>query len=283
MKLKLLYPCDYFNHKEVDEAYAQEMTIAKSLGFDCLLFNYDEFIETKKINLSAVKRCDTIYRGWMLNGEDYYSFNNLLYLKGYILINSDEMYLACHHFNRVYPYLVDTINTPKTIKYYPNINLKEHFTDYFIMKDNVKSVKGTDFPDKISVDIDADEFLKLIDKFVEYRGKLYTGEIILKQYVDLKRYGNATNEWRVFYYYGQVLTTSANSNQPNGVPRVLDTIVNSILDIKPIRSKFFTADFAETESGDWILIETGDGQVSGLSPNQNIVEFYSKIMNFKRD
>ncbi|MEK3873410.1 MULTISPECIES: ATP-grasp domain-containing protein [unclassified Paenibacillus] len=33
---------------------------------------------------------------------------------------------------------------------------------------------------------------------------------------------------------------------------------------KQIRSNFFTMDIAKTEAGGWIVIEVGDGQVSGL-------------------
>jgi hypothetical protein len=159
------------------------------------------------------------------------------------------------------------------------LEIKNHFTDYFIMKDNVKSVKGSDFPDKISVDISEGEFNELVDKFKEFRGDLYTGEIILKQYEPLKRYADTTNEWRAFYFLDRVLTVSKNSNQPDTAPCVPDElVVNDFL--TDMDSLFYTIDFAETEDGKWIVIETGDGQVSGLSPNQNILEFYTKIQNY---
>ncbi len=158
-------------------------------------------------------------------------------------------------------------------------DIKQHFKDYFIMKDNVKSVKGTDFPEKISVNIDMDELTKLSEKFKEHRGPLYTGEIILKQYVPLKRYANSTNEWRVFYFLDRILTVSKNSNQPDIAPCVPDELINNKI-LMNMHSMFYTVDFAETEDGKWIVIETGDGQVSGLCPNQNILEFYTKIQNY---
>lgn len=48
MILKLLFPCDYFDKSAPDSAYSEEYTIVKSIGFDIVLFDYDEFLETKK-------------------------------------------------------------------------------------------------------------------------------------------------------------------------------------------------------------------------------------------
>jgi len=295
MLLKLLFPSDYFDKSAPDEAYKEEYAIAKSLGFGCLLFDYDEFIETKSINLKNVDDDGMLlYRGWMLKLQDYSTLYDLLSDEGYLLLNSAWLYEIYHHFNDIYSQLEGKIDTPKiiTIKkiddeysffnsdigYLP-LNVKEHFKDYFIMKDNVKSVKGSDFPDKISVDISDEEFTKLVEKFIQLRGGLYTGEIVLKQYENLKKYGNTTNEWRVFYFLGKVMTVNRNSNQSDNAPRVPDCMVNNEA-ITNESSFIYTADFAETEDGRWILIETGDGQVSGLSPNQNILEFYTKIQNY---
>ena len=42
-------------------------------------------------------------------------------------------------------------------------------------------------------------------------------------------------------------------------------------------SNYYTVDFAELSNGDWIVIETGDGQVSGLSPNQYPFKYYDDM------
>ena len=42
-------------------------------------------------------------------------------------------------------------------------------------------------------------------------------------------------------------------------------------------SPFYTVDFAEKQNDDWIIVETGDGQVSGLTEALNPEEFYRKI------
>lgn len=50
-----------------------------------------------------------------------------------------------------------------------------------------------------------------------------------------------------------------------------------IMKVPKIKSNFYTVDFAQLSSGEWIVIETGDGQVSVLSPNQFIFKYYEEI------
>ena len=44
-----------------------------------------------------------------------------------------------------------------------------------------------------------------------------------------------------------------------------------------VKSQFFSMDIAKTKTGDWIIIELGDGQVAGLSDNIDKTLFYSKL------
>lgn len=42
-------------------------------------------------------------------------------------------------------------------------------------------------------------------------------------------------------------------------------------------SPFYTVDFAELADGSWKILEAGDGQVSGLSDNQNARAFFRAL------
>jgi len=46
---------------------------------------------------------------------------------------------------------------------------------------------------------------------------------------------------------------------------------------KGIESRFFTMDIAKTASGEWTIIEIGDGQVSGLPSHADMEHFYQSI------
>ena len=42
-------------------------------------------------------------------------------------------------------------------------------------------------------------------------------------------------------------------------------------------SPFFTLDFAQLEGDSWIIIESGDGQVSGITDSSQIELFYKLL------
>ncbi|HVF84662.1 MAG TPA: ATP-grasp domain-containing protein, partial [Abditibacteriaceae bacterium] len=44
-----------------------------------------------------------------------------------------------------------------------------------------------------------------------------------------------------------------------------------------IRSNFFSMDVAQTRSGEWIVIELGDGQVAGLPSPKDVEPFYKRL------
>ena len=60
-----------------------------------------------------------------------------------------------------------------------------------MVKDYVKSVKGTSFPRYFDHTIDQDAFNQWMEVFYQYRGDLLTGGICIKEYLDLKNMGTA--------------------------------------------------------------------------------------------
>ena len=142
-----------------------------------------------------------------------------------------------------------------------------------IVKDFVKSEKNTDFPTYLDIkQMNNDELNVLIRKFVEMRDDLFTGGIVLKEFVNLKRYEGKTNEWRAFYLEGHLLSLSRNSGQSADVPSVPDHLLS-----KYTMPGFYTVDFSELDDGTWTIIECGDGQVSGLPETLSAKEFYLNI------
>ncbi len=146
--------------------------------------------------------------------------------------------------------------------------------DAFMMKDFVKSVKQTGFPQRIETPLTQDECDELTEEFIRLRGDLYTGGIVCKQYVELKKYAMRTNEWRGFYLGGRLLTLSGNSMQPPTCPKPADDLVARM---EGFASPFYTVDFGELEDGTWTVLETGDGQVSGLATEITPEAFYATL------
>lgn len=280
MKITILYPCSYFDIKKPDEDYEYEYHEAVHFPeFQMIFYHYDDFVsgEGLKFYPRFFEEGIGIYRGWMLQPERYRELYEALLLRGLRLINSPKEYEACHEFPGAYPYIR---------KYTPGIRVfqKDEPIDWksvkeafgrFMMKDYVKSVKGTDFPVFFDSSWSDEELEGWREKFIQMRGSLFVKGFVLKEFVDLKKNYGVTNEYRVFFLDGKPVSISPNSNQKvdNRVPEEL------VQQLPVLPSHFYTVDFAELENGTWVVIETGDGQVSGLSPNQYVFQFYEALLS----
>ncbi len=277
--ITVLFPSDYFNLHKPDENFIKEYrAVSENSDIQVLLFSYDEYLNsgTIRLNSTSFSDCPVIYRGWMLKPDQYADLYHRLQKLGMKLITSPQDYKRMHTFPEIYPELKNdtaamlVYNSPMQINYE---QIRKTFRRCMI-KDYVKSVKGTDFPKCISTEIGEDEFRSLIRQFISYRGDLYTGGICIKEFLELKRYGGKTNEYRVFYCNHQAITISRNSGQPEYLPEPPEALINKYSNLN---SPFYTVDYAETADGSWKIIEAGDGQVSGLSDYQDVGSFYRDL------
>jgi hypothetical protein len=275
----IIFPSDYSDVKTIDPDYAAEYeAVCKIQGFKVILFDYDTFAADGLIKLFPKDYYSGagIYRGWMLTPAQYATLYAHLVDKGIKLINAPEEYCACHLFPAVRDRLADS--TPGSLCFAAGENIDWNLVNgafkRFIVKDYVKSVKETDFPCFFETPVAAAEMEAKIAEFVAHRGSLFTGGIVLKEYVELKKYGGRTNEYRAFYLNHQLLSLCRNSNQADSCPAVPPYFASRF---SHLPSNYYTVDFAELADGSWTVIETGDGQVSGLSPGQWPFKYYDDM------
>ncbi|MBO5389405.1 MAG: ATP-grasp domain-containing protein [Lachnospiraceae bacterium] len=279
----IIYPCTYDNINKIDQDYKFEQDIAKELGFLIYLFNYDNFVLGDKLKLNFGINNDTkeyiaIYRGWMLTLEQYTRLYNELLTYNIKLINTPTEYRNTHY----YPYSANILTSvaPNTI-WFPkgkkiDWNLVRKTMNKVVVKDYVKSVKGFDFPEYLETDMTDDELNTYIDKFIQLRGDLYQGGIVLKEYVELDKKDNKTHEFRGFYINGKCELMYANSdNKEDIVPQFISNNIYT----KSLGSNFYTVDFArvEKECNSYFVVECGDGQVSGLPSEKEARDLYNAI------
>ena len=103
--------------------------------------------------------------------------------------------------------------------------------------------------------------------------------LCVRKYVPLRRFGTGinglpiTNEWRVFCYDSKIVAGDyywANYEECKPydweqLPHAAFVLLCKVIDIVKHHTNFYVIDIAETESGEWIVIELNDGQQSGLS------------------
>jgi hypothetical protein len=110
--------------------------------------------------------------------------------------------------------------------------------------------------------------------------------LCVREYVPLKTYAvgingmRFTNEWRCFFLgenlvsLGYYWSNYDGEDRPKEINQKGYDLLDSVAPIISKRTNFFVVDIAETENGDWIVIEINDGQMSGLSTIDK-EEFYS--------
>ncbi len=272
----ILFPSSYFSAKQVDEELQYEYDAALATGLlDVILFGYDKFVSKGKLILDKIpsEKCSAVMRGWMMKPEQYKLFYVELLKNNIQLVTSPEEYEFMHIFPNVYECFGTDTAKMKLYPLHTQIDvekIKKSF-DRFMIKDFVKSVKGTEFPRFFDSAVTQEQFNKWMDVFYKYRGDLLTGGICVKEFLDLKFYNGRPNEYRVFYVNNNILTISRNSGQGNYTN---EPPMDLIEKYKTLPSCYYTVDYAELSDGTWRVIEAGDGSVSGLSDNQDAEQYF---------
>lgn len=278
----LLFPADYFDKRSPDGAMRAEYEAAAAEGrLDVSLFDLELFDERGTVSLARPfldPGLPLIYRGWMMKPGEYGSFHRALVGLGLRPITSPEAYAEYHMFPLAYERHEALRSFSPGLLAFPGTGVdasavNERF-ERFMVKDYVKSVKGMSFPMSVRTPISQGDLDALLAEFVRLRGGLFTEGIVLKEVVDLRRYGDATNEWRAFYLQGKLLNVCRNSNQHTSAPVPPARLVSSC---ESLGSPYYTVDFAELADGGWVVVETGDGQVSGLAAAQDPVIYYQVL------
>lgn len=260
--------------RKVDEDYEVEYQEA-GLHHSCALFSYED-MERGKLSLFGEEISGlTIYRGWMMKPEMYSDFYTLLEQKGIYLINTPEEYERYHTLPGWYDDFTDETaqSVWETEGNVENALLKaKQLSGSYIVKDYVKSRKHEWYDACFISNIaDVANTASVIKNFVERQGDSLVGGIVLRKFENLKQIGfhersgmPISEEYRVFVYAGKVLIMDNYWTEKEDV-KLSDSEISWIESIaKKIRSNFATVDIARKADGELVIMELGDGQVSGL-------------------
>lgn len=188
-----------------------------------------------------------IYRGWMLDAEEYGRLASAVEEAGGTLFTSPREYLATHHLPNWYPLIPDL--TPETRVYPADADLSHELAtlgwDGFFIKDYVKSLKTATG----SLIRDASQIEQVVAELKEYRGEI-EGGVCVRRVEDFL----VETERRYFVIRGRAY--AADPAAP--IPEVVAVCVGRI------PSPFFSVDVVRRRDGVERVVEVGDGQVSDL-------------------
>lgn len=269
--------------------FAPEWDAARDAGFEAALLDFDALTREGNIarSLRFVPESETpipaFYRGWMQKSADYARLYSALGERGYQLTKPED-YQFCHEMPGWLPLFKGL--TPET-RWLPEKQifdesltnlLREFNAGPLLVKDFVKSRKHEWHEACFIPDVsDESGALKVIHRFLELQGEGLTGGVVLRRFMPLDIIGEHPRskmplgrEWRIFVCRGQIFPTPYWGQSDGDAPE-LTRFGQAMAEVS---SAFWTMDVARTEVGEWIVLELGDGQVSGLPEGTDFAEFY---------
>jgi hypothetical protein len=227
----------------------------------------------------------------MLWKDEYEACYNGLLRKGLQLINSPKQYLNCHYFPNSYPKIAAYTLRSIWFEVAEKVDFEELAQKIkvfegkpVVVKDYVKSEKHYwEQACFIPCASDGEAVEQVTSKFLSLRGSFLNEGLVYREFVALELLTNhprsgmpLAKEFRLFYVNGGLLayTPYWNEGEYNEEQPDFDKF-NRIA--SQIECSFFAMDVAKQINGVWIIMELGDGQVSGLPESVNAEEFYQRL------
>jgi hypothetical protein len=299
--MRLLFCASPLDPRQVDPDWSAEARAAREADWKVELIDF-EALAAGEVT-SAIRRvaaseepAEALYRGWMLSPERYgVLFEALATRKNLRLVNDPAQYRTCHHLPGFYPLIEG--RTPRSCWIARDDFSPDHLEPALamlgdalgsgpaIVKDFAKSQKhywaeACFIPD--ASDRPAAE--RVIRRFLELQGDDLAGGLVFREFLDLDIAGvhpqsgmPLAREFRIFYCAGRPLDAQvywgADVADP-GAPPPADEFAALA---RAIPSRFFALDAARLKDGRWVVVEIGDGQVSGLPEGTDAAAFYASL------
>lgn len=265
--ITFIFPKDPFN-KSIDPEYIELSKELKNLGYDICAVDIDNLEQAQLIdknNLQTQKKF--IYIGWMLSVEKY---STLERKSNYQMLVPNDHRLNSHWSSLWHPDIYSLGGDRKfTTKSDIEACWSESKFKKALVKDYVKSLKTT----QGSIAQSAQEAVQIINTIESQRGEI-EGGVCLVEYMPVI----ASSEKRFFCLNSCLLS-------PQDSPKEATQLAQKIASIQSQKSLFFSIDVAQTENGQWVLIEVGDAQVSdpiGFSKKDYAVFINENISNIQK-
>jgi hypothetical protein len=245
VNITFIFPGDYFKANMPDEMFKEQANAVISTGFHHHYINTSVIPSIINLPFDLSEQL-VIYRGWMLNKNDYEKLATLVKNAGGHMFISPSKYLLAHYLPNWYSYIEDL--TPKTKFFEYNDNLQNNLLEdiswsKFFIKDYVKSLKTS-----VGSIIDNVNLIPLvIEEMKKYRGSI-EGGICIREFEEYL----PETETRFFAING----VPFGPHQTNIIPSIVYECCSKI------SHPFFSIDVIKTKNAEYRIVEIGDGQVS---------------------
>lgn len=295
--MKFIYCSDPIEQRLPDADFEAEAAEAIAVGAECFLVSYEALVnEADPIrSVRRVPKQDVqslaVYRGWMLKPAQYEQLYEALLTKGLRLMNTPKAYRHCHYLPESYDIVEH--HTPRTVWIKmtgePPMDRIMDMLEVFggrsiILKDWVKSRKHEwDEACFIASASDRHGVERVVRRFLELQDDDLNEGLVFREFIEFEPIGvhpksgmPLTREFRMFFLDGTAIDSAQywaegkyiDEGPPDG---------QFLGAAQEIQSRFFTMDVAKRLNGEWMIVEVGDGQVSGLPPDADVRNLYQAL------
>ena len=278
-----------------DRAFEAEVAAVERPGAAYVLIDHDSLVRGDD-PARAVRRVPerpepvlAAYRGWMVTPAQYGVLYEALAAKNIRLINDPEQYRHGHHLPENYPVIEG--HTPRSVWLTGDLGLDRimealaPFGDApVVVKDFVKSRKH-EWAEACFIPSASDRKAvgRVVGRFLELQGDDLNEGLVFREYVEFEPIGvhpksgmPLTEEYRVFWLDGDPVYWAP--YWAEGDYQVTEPPFDEFAGVAAdVRSRFFTMDLARRRDGGWLIVELGDGQVSGLPRESDADRFYEAL------
>jgi len=279
----IIFPADMLEARRVDTAFADEWEIAASTGNERALWDADQR------RLRGGSPGAAVYRGWMLSVDAYRELDAAVVAAGMTPVTSPDAYARAHHL----PGWSEVLKglTPETVCVAADA-APEQILDALapfggapaILKDWVKSRKHEwNEACFIPSTSDRDSVLRVVRRFIELQGEDLVGGLCFRRFVPLRRIGThprsgmpLSDEVRIYCVGSKrVAYRYWDGGDVDEIPAIVDEAAERL------GLPFVSIDLGRLEDGGWMIIEVGDGQVSGLPEGANGRRLYEALASLE--
>lgn len=269
-----------------EDRFDLEVHVAASLGLPTAQVDLDELLlGDAERAVAHLQRRPWVYRGWLLDHEDYSVLAEAVEGRGAWLTTTPDQLAEAAYLPRWAPLLGD--RTPASIWTEDDdadeaweIALEELGPPPWVIKDHLKSGRPhwhrACFVPKGA---DREDFGRVVEGLLAVRGDLFCGGLVVRRFVELATLPYATegrdvpDEHRIVFWQGDPVAWAPYSDvEAEPVDGRAFRWLGDVVD-----SPFFTADVARLASGGWTVIELNDGGCSALPPQLDPWRLYEAI------
>lgn len=291
----ILFPSSPMSAREVEPDYAAEHAAAVAAGFAVGLVDHT-LVTSGEVERAFRFARDlsglTIYRGWMLRPEQYAALHGVMADRGADLVNDPAAFRFCHWLPESYAAIEG--RTPRTVwmplagapDFDAVMPLLRPFGDGpVVLKDYVKSQKHywndacfiPHADDRAAVE-------RVVRRFLDLQGPDLNQGLVFREFVPLQVVGKhprsgmpLSAEVRTFWFDRQLILAEGywHGFEDLSASAPIDAFADVVARVP---SRFFVMDLALRADGTWIVVELGDGQVSGLQDPASAPRLYERLV-----